>query len=322
MKIFPVALSNTLIEQLEKEGFEDKVIELVQYTYENYRDNKEAALWFFKEKEPIDWLEQANINYEKQLLTLIHVLQTCYREIANQQNTPENRKISRHVENALFRDPVIDDFIDTADQDSITRVYTLIDDVEGLDGAIKMKIRNKILKRFPKFKFYGTEERAFVTRGLLVTQSKMVEKQKQLQHILDVEVPENSKEISDALALGDLRENAEYKAAKEKQDQLNTTVARLKDELDRAEIFDPSLISTNRVSFGTMVALRNETEKKDEEYTILGPWESNPEKGIISYLSPFGASLMNKKLKERFAFQIEGVDLTYTVTSISSAKIE
>jgi transcription elongation factor GreA len=222
----------------------------------------------------------------------------------------------------LFKDGVLDEFIDRVDTDTITRIYTLIDDVKDLDPALKMQLRNRILDKHPSFKFFGSEEKTVITRGLIVTSSKYQEKQRQLQHIMEVEVPANSKEIGFALSLGDLRENAEYKAAKEKQEILNATVAKLKDEIERAQIFDPSTVNTNRVSFGTVVVLQNETKGVEETYTILGPWESDPDNNIISYLSPFGGSILNRKVGEQFEFAINDTKIKYVVKSITVANLK
>ena len=156
----------------------------------------------------------------------------------------------------------------------------------------------------------------------MVTADKYTEKQLQLTHIMEVEVPANSKEIAYALSLGDLRENAEYKAAIEKQDILNSQVAKLKSEIERAQIFDPESVNTIRVSFGTKVALLNESTGKEEEYSILGPWESDPENRIISYLSPFGGAILNKKVGEKFNFSINNEEkVSYLVQTISAVSI-
>jgi transcription elongation factor GreA len=136
---------------------------------------------------------------------------------------------------------------------------------------------------------------------------------------MEVEVPANSKDIAFALSLGDLRENAEYKAAKEKQEILNSQAAKLKDEIERAQLFDPSGVNTGRVSFGTKVVLYNNASGQDEEYTILGPWESDPANRIISYLSPFGGALLNKKAGEQFNFSINDQKVSYLVKAISAA---
>ncbi|MCA1949967.1 MAG: transcription elongation factor GreA [Treponema sp.] len=324
IQLFPYALSASIINTLKKEGYEQKLIVMVQNVFEKYRDinNREAAVWLFKNVGKEEWFEKTGITFEKQLITLIHILDITYREIENHRETTENRKVNKQVHTMLFKDGVLDEFIDRVDTDTITRIYTLIDDVKDLDPALKMKLRNRILDKHPNFKFFGSEEKTVITRGLIVTSSKYQEKQRQLQHIMEVEVPANSKEIGFALSLGDLRENAEYKAAKEKQEILNATVAKLKDEIERAQIFDPSTVNTNRVSFGTVVVLHNNAKGIDETYTILGPWESDPDNNIISYLSPFGGSILNRKVGEQFDFSINDTKITYTVKSIEAAEIK
>ncbi|MDP3177511.1 MAG: transcription elongation factor GreA, partial [Spirochaetaceae bacterium] len=174
---------------------------------------------------------------------------------------------------------------------------------------------------WPEFKFGGEEEKQIVSRGLMVTGEKYEEKNKLLQEILDVEVPANQKEIAFALTLGDLRENAEYKAAKEKQDELNAKVAKLKNEIERAQLFDKTTITTSKVSFATVVILANELTGDQETYTILGPWESDPVNNVISYLSPLGKKLLNHKPGDRLAFTIHERKFQYKVESISSAKL-
>ena len=247
-------------------------------------------------------------------------MDVTYREIANHRDTTDNRKINRQVQLLLFKENTLLTYMLENDEDTITRLYTLVNDVRDLDPAIKMNMRNRILEKHPEFKFYGTEEKTVVTRGLIVTAKMLDQKKQQLEHIISVEVPENSKEIGEALAQGDLRENAEYKAAKERQQQLNSTASRLQDEIDRAQIFDPSTVTTARVSFGTTVFLLNKNTGKDEEYTILGPWESDPDNKIISYMSPLGNALMNAKENEELNFEINEQSYAYTVKKIKAVK--
>jgi transcription elongation factor GreA len=182
-----------------------------------------------------------------------------------------------------------------------------------------MHLRNKILEEHKGFKFFGTEEKTVVSRGLMVTSKMYDEKKRQLQNIIDVEVPANSKEIGFALSLGDLRENAEYKAAKERQTILNSTATRLQEEIDRAQIFDPTTVTIARVSFGTIVHLTNNTSNTEETYTILGPWESDPNNQVISYMSPFGNAILNHREGETVAFTINERDYNYTIKAITAA---
>ncbi|MFC2601392.1 MAG: transcription elongation factor GreA [Treponema lecithinolyticum] len=320
VRLFPTVLQQEMLTALLNNGHTDLVKQLAINSFENFRDYREAALFFFKESQNEDWFKETGISFEKQLITLIHILDVTYREIANHRDTTDNRKINRQVQLLLFKENTLLTYMLENDEDTITRLYTLVNDVRDLDPAIKMNMRNRILEKHPEFKFYGTEEKTVVTRGLIVTAKMLDQKKQQLEHIISVEVPENSKEIGEALAQGDLRENAEYKAAKERQQQLNSTASRLQDEIDRAQIFDPSTVTTARVSFGTTVFLLNKNTGKDEEYTILGPWESDPDNKIISYMSPLGNALMNAKENEELNFEINEQSYAYTVKKIKAVK--
>jgi len=320
IKLFPCALMPFIITHLVKEGHENKLTVMCNDLFENFRDNREALVWLYKNSKNTDWFKAANIGVEKQLISLIHILDITYRDIENHKDTVENRKTNKLVYNILFKEGELTSFIDTSDEDTIIRLFTFINDVKDLDPQDKLNLRSRILDKHPDFKFFGDSEKK-VSRGLMVTQSMYEEKKKQLTHIMDEEVPANSKEIEYALSLGDLRENAEYKAAKEKQEQLNSQIAKLKEDLERAQLFDPNSINTSKVSFGTKVLLLNETSGQREEYTILGPWESNPENNIISYLSPFGGAILNKTDGEKFEFVINNERISYVVEKITPAVI-
>ena len=240
VRLFPTVLQEDMLTALLNNGHKDLVSRLAVTAFENYRDYREAVIFFFRDCQNEEWFTETGISFEKQLITLIHILDLTYREIANHRDTTENRKINRHVQLLLFKENTLLNYMLENDEDTITRLYTLVNDVRDLDPAIKMNMRNRILEKHSGFKFYGMEEKTVVTRGLIVTAKMMDQKKKQLEHIVSVEIPENSKEIGEALAQGDLRENAEYKAAKERQQQLNATASRLQDELDRAQVFDPS----------------------------------------------------------------------------------
>jgi transcription elongation factor GreA len=318
VKLFPYALVPAIPVRLVQAECEDKLTAMTANCFENFRDHKEAVVWLFKNAAGEEWYKKAEIPFERQLITLIHILDLTYRDIENHRETTENRKTNKQVYAILFKEGTLNSFIDQADDDTIIRLYTFINDVKDLDPQDKLNLRSRILDKHPNFKFFGDAEKTVITRGLMVTAAMYEEKQKQLAHIMDVEVPANSKEIAFALSLGDLRENAEYKAAKEKQEILNSTVAKLKDEIERAQIFDPGAINTARASFGTRVTLLNHASGKKEEYTILGPWESDPDHNIISYLSPFGGTILNKTVGEPFDFSINDEKISYVVERIAA----
>jgi transcription elongation factor GreA len=319
IELFPRYPHNSIIQSLQKEGREEKLRAMAVNCYENYRDNKEAAVWLFKNSAAESWFREADIPYEKQLITLIHILDISYRDIENRRDTSENRKLNKQVYGILFTENIINEFIDAAGTETITRIYTFINDVRSLDPADKMVLRNRIVKKHPDFKFFGDEEKKVTNLGLIVTMVKFQEKQRQLAHIIEADIPANSKEIEAAKQHGDLKENAEYHAAREKQTQLNSLASRLSGEIDRAQIFDPSLVNTSKVSFGTRVTLRDRNSGNREEFTILGPWESDPDNRIISYLSPFGATVLNKAPGDDVDFSNNDEKISYTVEGIASA---
>jgi len=320
VKLFPFALLQSIIANLEKEGYAEKLTVMCNDCFEHFRENREAVVWLYKNSKDTDWFKAANISFEKQLITFIHILDITYRDIENHKDTVENRRINKLVYNILIKDGALASFIEEADEDTIIRIFTFINDVRDLDPQDKQNLRLKIQDKHPGFKFLGDAEKK-VTHRLMVTQAMYEEKKRHLTHIMEVEVPANSKDIEYALSLGDLRENAEYKAAKEKQEQLNSQIAKLKEDIERAQLFDPNSVNTSRVSFGAKVVLQNESSGSLEEYTILGPWESDPDNNIISYLSPFGNAILNKTTGEKFEFVINEERVSYLVEKITLAEI-
>jgi transcription elongation factor GreA len=327
IELFPTVLRGEMIATLINKGNENRVKQLAVSCFENYREFRDAAIYFFKECQEETWFKESGISYEKQLITMIHILDLTFREISNHVETTENRKINKQVQNLLFgkkenlnESQLLKYMLDN-NEDTITRLYTLVDDVKDIDPAIKMNMRNRILEKFPEFKFHGTEEKTTTPQGLIVTAKMYDAKKQQLEHITTVEIPANSKEVGEALALGDLRENAEYKAAKERQGQLSNMASRLQEEINRAQIFDPTTVTTVRVSFGTTVSLANNATGETEEYTILGPWESDPDNKIISYMSPFGNAILNSKEGDTLNFVINERGFDYKVNRIAAVKL-
>lgn len=321
IKLLPYARSMKMLEWLESAGHEDMLKKMAMDIIENYRDHREAFIWLVKDLNEKPWFADLGIVYEKILLTLLHIVDITFKEIENHKDTTENKKINRIVQQLLFKDRLLEKFMLSSDTtvQTIERVYALLMDIREIDPAVKMDIKRKVAEKFPSFKFGAEEEKLTVSRGLMVTARQYEEKQKLLAHIMENDVPQNQREIAFALSLGDLRENAEYKAAKEKQDELNAKVGKLKTELEKAQIFDKTTVTTSKISFGTKVFLKNELTGEDEVYTILGPWESDPSNNVISYLSPLGKKLFNHKVGDTISFTINDRKFQYRVNTIEVA---
>lgn len=322
IRLFPTVLSGDMIKTLINAGQVEKVQKLAVTCFENCKDYRNAVLYFFRECQNEQWFQEAGIPYEKQLITLIQLIELTFREINNHVNTTENKKINKNATLLLFsKDEALLTYMFKNDEETVKRMYTLIDDLADIDPSYKALMRNKILEKYPNFKFHVSEEKSSAPRGMLVTAEKMEEKKKLLEQIQTVEIPLNAKEIEEAREKGDLKENQEYKAAKEHQHKLNNDLKRLQAELNRAVVFDPTTVTTAIISFATTVTLFNNETKKTEEYTILGPWESDPDNHVISYMAPFGNALMDYKVGENVKFKINEYSYDYEVKDIRPAKL-
>lgn len=121
--------------------------------------------------------------------------------------------------------------------------------------------------------------------------------------------------IEEARAHGDLSENAEYHAAKERQGQVEASIADLEDKVSRAQIIDPASLSSDKVIFGATVTLLDDDDKP-VRYQIVGPYEADARIGRISYASPLGRALIGRKVDEEIEVTVPAGDRSYVVEKI------
>ncbi len=117
----------------------------------------------------------------------------------------------------------------------------------------------------------------------------------ELEQLKSVERSVIAKVIDEARELGDLKENAEYHAAKDKQGLMEARIAELTDVVGRAQVVDPSTFTHIRISFGSTVLLTDKNTEEEIKYTIVGGQESNPAQGLISIQSPMARALIGKE---------------------------
>ena len=117
---------------------------------------------------------------------------------------------------------------------------------------------------------------------------------------------------------GDLKENAEYHAAKERQGHIEGRILELKDKLSRAEVIDCSDVSCNRAVFGTVVTMLDLDEDIEVTYQLLGPEESDVEKGIISLQSPLGNSILGKEVGDEVKVVTPGGIREFEIINIAA----
>ena len=132
---------------------------------------------------------------------------------------------------------------------------------------------------------------------------------------LKAERPQIVDAIEEARAHGDLSENAEYHAAKERQGQVEATIADLEDKLSRAQIIDPKTLSGDRIVFGATVTLLDEDDKPIR-YQIVGQAEADAKAGMISYNSPLGRALIGREVGDEVEVSVPSGDKFYLVDKI------
>jgi transcription elongation factor GreA len=140
---------------------------------------------------------------------------------------------------------------------------------------------------------------------------------KELEHLKTVERAEIAKVIDEARALGDLKENAEYHAAKEKQGLMEARIIELGDILSRAQIIDPSTLSHSKACFGSTVELLDLDTDEEIAYTIVGSQESKPSEGLISIYSPLAKALLGKEEGDEIEVALPSGNKSYEISGVS-----
>ena len=121
--------------------------------------------------------------------------------------------------------------------------------------------------------------------------------------------------IEEARAHGDLSENAEYHAAKERQGQVEASISEIEDKISRAQIIDPSMLSGEKIVFGATVTLMDENDKP-VRYQLVGETEADAKAGRISYNSPLGRALIGRIIEDEVEVTVPSGDKYYLVSKI------
>jgi transcription elongation factor GreA len=139
----------------------------------------------------------------------------------------------------------------------------------------------------------------------------------ELDNLMKVQRPENVKAIAEARAHGDLSENAEYHAAKERQSFIEGRINELQDKLARANVIDPSKISHDKVAFGARVTVLDLETDKEQTFTMVGTEEADATNGRISLSSPVGRALIGKEVGDMVEITAPARTIEYEIMDIT-----
>src|ERR1022692_1321647 len=189
------------------------------------------------------------------------------------------------------------------------------------DDMDKRSLLARIVKRHPAVQSLISGEQTKQDASLIVSWESLERRKSEYIELVHKKIPANSKEIALARSYGDLRENHEYKAAKETQKVLMRRKEELETTLVRARGTDFANARTDIVSIGSVVHAISLETKASEYFTILGAWDSDPDKGIVSYLTPVAQSLLNRKPGEEVEFEIHGAHNRHRIEGNEACKV-
>ncbi len=233
-----------------------------------------------------------------------------------------NEKRSNRLRDFILEDhELLNELTATADIEVIKDLTRALQLSPVFDDMDKRSLLARLVKAHPAVQSLITGDQAKQETTIQVSWESLERRRAEYQELVQKKIPANSKEIAIARSYGDLRENHEYKAAKEMQKILMRQKEELEAQMMRARGMDFSNPKTNAVNIGTVVSATDLATNQREAFTILGAWDSDPDKGIISYLTPIGQALLNRKVGDEVEFELHGTKRRHRIESIEAAKI-
>lgn len=272
----------------------------------------EVFVWYFqkiidkKSNHPFSDANGKNRFFEGLLILLDHVEKKApYKDLS--------KKVHHLITGQRYK--IVREIMQQSTLEEVKEYLLLATKCQSLeDHDIKIlyslaEVAHPTLARLRKEKNPSVQEESI----LWTTQEGYQKTQERIQHIATSETIQNAKEIETARALGDLRENAEFKAALEKRDRLQSELKFLSDQIASARILTPDHVPVDEVGIGSVVDC-NDSKGVHIRFTLLGPWDADPEKHILSFQSKLAQAMKGKTVGEQFAFQSE----RFTITNIGS----
>lgn len=204
--------------------------------------------------------------------------------------------------------------------EDIRRLHYLVMSTRVLSNAFKDAVEDLIARTHPDIVADKTQEKQ-QEKFIMTTDAGLSRREKELEHLLHVELEKVNEQVRKAVSFGDLSENAEYAAALEKQGQIAAKAEQIRDEVSRARVIEPPRVNDQEVSVGTTVTVRDLLANETVQYTILGPWDAEYENRILSYLSPVGAAFLGKKVGDQIQFEAGDNKLELEVLDITRAAV-
>jgi transcription elongation GreA/GreB family factor len=294
---------------LANSGKLDLLKETLARLINQHAASSELLLWFGKERTE-DFVDILGPEVFRAMLTAM-------------ERDQFNEKRSNRLRDFILEDQqLIAELTATADIEVVKDLTRALQLSPVFDDMDKRSLLARLVKAHPAVQSLITGDQPRQESLLYVSWESLERRQNGYRDLVDKKIPANSKEIAIARSYGDLRENHEYKAAKEMQKVLLRRKDELEAQFNRARGMNFANAKTDVVGPGTVVMVTDLSTNQAETFTILGAWDSDPDKGVISYLTPVAMALVNRKVGDEVEFELHGSKRRNRVEKIEAWKIE
>lgn len=321
----PIKIHKFILSELNKKQKYEAINNFIEKAIAGYKESPEIFLWTAKNLFQNVW-SGPWLNYSSQdlLLYLMRLMLQLPRI------EPKGTKLKNSSVDILVNEnfQIIRDAMLQGSNHFITKIMDLARGLSILDENLRLELQDLAVKERPDLSPFinrEVEEEPEATPveddddKIFVSQPGYDKKIQTYGDIVKNQLPAISEEIGKAASYGDLRENAEYKAALEMQGTLKASVTKLKEDIKKAKIQDSGDIDISKVGFGVKIKVMNLVDSKEESITILGPWDADHSKDIISYKAPLGRAFLGKQVGETVDFQAGDANRKYKILELSKA---
>ncbi len=291
---------------LEEKGHVETLLNGVDREIRDHSITSETLIWLCKERDGAF----ADLVNPRLLSSIISALE--------RDQFDENKR-DRRLHDLLLNDKeLLNDLIASATHEDMRNIMQKLMRTPVFEELNKRSLLGRIIRAFPEMQALVSGDSDQKQETLVVSWESLEKKKNDFDELVNKTIPENVKEISVARSYGDLRENFEFKAAKEMQRVLGRRRSEMERELSLGRGTDFANPDTGMVSIGTVVTLRDVTTGGTETYTILGAWDGAPEKGLVSYQSALAQALLSHKPSEQVSVPTEHGDRLVEIVSIEA----
>lgn len=293
-------------------GLQAELRAFLQRGIREHSINSEALVWLCKERVG-EWRE----------LVTTDLLGAILSALERDQHNETTSRGSRLRDLLLDDRELIPDMFTGAElgvaRDAMRRLML----TPVFDELTKRSLLARIIKLYPELETVITgEQKEEKSEALIVSWSSLQKRKSEYEDLVKKKIPENTREIALARSYGDLSENFEFKAAKQMQAVLLRRKLELEQALHNARGTAFENPDTSRVSIGTVVTLRDAESGKEETYTVLGAWDGDPDRSIISYQTAIGQALLGHKVNESVGLSHDEETRSFTIVSITPAPVD